>query len=415
MRTAVEKRFLERDLVLSFDRPVDLLPPERLRAVDTQERRISLTWEPVLVGDVAGYAVLRSPDAEGPFERAGRTVSRFGSVFIDEGPSTGSLGDGRTYHYRIHPFDASGRVGRNYSSVQATTEGPPDVPTGLRAYSHRARRVILNWDASPRASATGYAIYRGPSSGGPWTRVGYVSRRFRTVYEDPVLGDLRVMYYRISALNRFEGESARTEPVRAVTKAEPLPPDGLALQDRRLGAISVRWSRNVERDILAYEVWRSRAGRSAVGEEQQIARIDAPQVEFEDGKVGCGEKVRYRVRAVDADGLVSDFSTPLEVVGAALGAGLERSGGTSIVRWDPARAHGWEGVRVYQHRRLLPDVLLGEGPVATAVHLPALKPGTHKLAVVLTRTPQGEPPVPTPETSPPLELSPPCQIQVRVE
>jgi hypothetical protein len=416
LRAELEQRFLQKDLALSFDPPADLLAPEQIHVVNTEERQVTLAWDPVLVGDVAGYVVRRSAESEGPFEPAGRTVSRFGTVFTDRGPEPGSLGDAKTYHYRIHAFDVAGRVSASYASSRATTEPPPEAPSGLRAYSNRPRLVVLTWEASRSRSVAGYGVYRSPTAAGPWDRVAYVPDRFRTVYEHPVGGDLRVMYYRLTAMNRYRGESESTAPVRAVTKAEPLPPVGLTVTDQRLGSVDLRWEANVERDLAVYEVWRARLEPEGFGEEERVSLVPAPSIELRDEDLGCGERVRYRVRATDADGLISEFSRPLEVVGTDIRVRLESSGDGRVLRWDPGRVEGWIGVRAYRHRRLLPDALLAQANGTREIALPELGSGAHRLAVVLVR-PAVAAPAPRlsiPGRAPSVELAPPCEIEVRL-
>ncbi len=416
LRADLEQRFLESFLELTFDPPANLMAPEQVHVVDTEERQVTLAWDPVLVGDVAGYVILRSGESEGPFEVAGRTVSCFGTVFTDRGPEPGSLGDAQTYYYRIHAFEGAGSVSRTYASSRATTEPPPRAPGGLRAYSNRPRLVVLSWDASPSRSVAGYGVYRSPTAAGPWDRVAYVPDRFRTVYEHPVAGDLRVMYYRLTAMNRYGGESETTEPVRAVTKAEPLPPLGLRVTDQRLGWVDLRWAPNVERDVVAYEVWRVRLDEGGVREEERIGRVSAPSIELRDEDLGCGERVRYRVRATDADGLVSEFSRPLEVSGTDIGVRVESSGDGRVLRWDPDRVEGWMGVRAYRRRRFLPDTLLAQASETREIALPELASGTHRLAVVLVRPAVAAPgpQASIPGAAPSVRLSPPCEIEVQV-
>ena len=193
------------------DRPSDLLPPDALRVTSTEDRQISLAWDPVLVGDVAGYVITRSDTPQGPFSRVGLTESRFGTVFSDEGEGLGALGDGQTYYYRIHPIDSQSRMSRSHAFASATTQPPPEKPGGLQAYSNLPRRVVLTWEPSEHWTVSGYAAYRAPTMAGPFERIANISSRLRAVYEDAVPGDLRVMYYRITALNRFGGESEMTD------------------------------------------------------------------------------------------------------------------------------------------------------------------------------------------------------------
>ena len=129
LREGVERRLPGR-VELSFDRPSDLPPPEGLHPTSTADRSISLAWHPVLVGDVAGYAVMRAADPRAPFELLVRTDSRFAAIATDAGEIEGALGDGTTWHYKVHPYDSQGRVSRSHAYVPATTDPPPSVPEG---------------------------------------------------------------------------------------------------------------------------------------------------------------------------------------------------------------------------------------------------------------------------------------------
>lgn len=370
---------------LVFERPSDLVPPDGLRVTATEDRAIGLAWDPVMVGDVAGYALLRSRGSEAPFAVIGRTESRFGTVYVDRGEEEGQLGDGTTYHYHVHPFDREGRVSRSHAHISATTEPRPDPPGGLRAYSNLPRKVVLAWDPNARASTSGYAVLRSPTVAGPWERVGQTDGRLDTVLEDLVPGDLRVMYYRVVARNRFGGESDQSEPVRAVTKAAPLAPLGLEVARRELGVIALRWQPNVEPDLRAYEVWRATRDGEAWSGEERIAEVPAPGTRFEDGDVACGQDVRYRLRALDHDGLRGDWSEPLATQGATIG--LEFVGGNGSaprLRWDAERAHGLPAARVLEVRRLLPDRELAALVDASEASLGDLQPGPRRVAVLLS-------------------------------
>jgi fibronectin type 3 domain-containing protein len=384
---SLAERLFERDQPLVFDRGSNLLPPEGLRVTSNQDRQIALAWDPVLVGDVAGYAILRAKgNGDEPYVRVGITKSRFGTVFSDTGASAGALGDGQTYTYRIHPYDSHGRISRSHAALLATTEPKPEVPDGLQVYSNLPRSAVLSWKPSDATAVSGYAIYRCPTMAGPWERVTFVPGRLNTVYEDTVPGDLRVMYYRIAAVNRFGGESEPTEqPIRAVTKAEPLPPIGLQASAASLGRADLHWSPNVEPDLASYEVWRALANGSGYGEEVQIAQVPAGTTELADSAIGCGESARYRLRATDADALVSLPSEPLELKGADAGLSLARRDGVLIVSWDPARAGDWTGARVAEVRSALPDREVAIVTQGNEVALPELGAGA-EIRVTFLRT-----------------------------
>lgn len=401
LRSRLEREIFDESLELQVARDVELLPPDGLRVTSTEEREIALAWNPVLIGDVSGYAVFRASVPSGPFVLVGRTGSRFETVYVDRGETEERLGDGETYHYRVHAYDAAGRVTRNHAYVSATTDPRPPPPAGLRVYSNLPRRVVLVWEPSEVRSVVGYAVLRSPTASGNWERVGYADGRFNTVYEDPVPGDLRVMYYRILAVNRFGGESDGTESVRAVTKAEPLPPTGLRVADRGLGWIQLAWLSNVEPDLVAYEVWRTLADDDGWTEETLVAQVEPARTAYRDAGVGCGQRVRYRLRAVDADDLASAHSDALEVRSADLGLALAPE--ARELAWDPDAAAGWPSARVFELRRTLPDRLIAEVQGAARAPLDGLGRGERRLAVELSAN--GNPPTAT---------APRCEITVRL-
>lgn len=365
---------------VSLDPASDLPAPEGMMVSSTTDRQIALAWDPVLVGDVAGYLILRASVPGEEFAALDRTRSRFDTIFVDRGDAPGSLGDDESYVYRIHAYDDRGRASARFATIQATTAPRPEAPQGLRSYSNLPRRVVLRWTPSPDPGVVGYSILRSPTSAGPWETVGEVDDRLESVHEDAVPGDLRVMYYRLTARNRFGGASDMSDPARAVTKAEPLPPYQLHEASRRLGEVTLAWSPNVEGDLVSYEIYRSLWHGDHFGQERRIGVIPAHTTEFTDAEIGCGERARYRLRARDADRLESSPSNPLEVTGESIG--LTASDGELSWRDDLER-EGWTDARISVERRLLPDRLLEHVRGASRSRLPGLGPGEHRLAVTL--------------------------------
>jgi fibronectin type 3 domain-containing protein len=400
-----------RSLELSFDRPSDLLPPEGMRVTSTDGRAVSLAWDPVLLGDVAGYAITRSNKAEGPYDVVGLTYSRFATVYVDRGREKQTLGDGQTYFYRVHPYDGGGHASRSHAFARATTEPAPEKPDSPQAYSSLPRRVVLSWTASERRSVAGYAVLRSPTQAGPWEEVAFVEGRVTTIYEDEVPGDLRVMYYRLQAVNGFGGKSEMSEPVRAVTKAKPLPPLVPKVAQSQLGAIALEWPRNVEPDLVRYELWRApwSEEQARFGEEERVISVDVPATAATDDDVGCGQRIRYRLRAVDDDGLVSDPSEALEVVARDIGLQARASNGRAELRWDAERARGFPTARIVQRRAFWPDRVLGEVRGTTAFPLPPLGSGEQRLEVQLVRPPDAAPDAGAPAAP----RAPACAIVVR--
>ena len=87
-------------------------------------------------------------------------------------------------------------------------------------------------------------------------------------------------------MNAAGGLGVATEPVRAVTKPEPLPPIGLRTVEQRLGANVLAWDRNVEEDIVEYQLYRTLEGEDSP---TLIASLSADETTAADAAVAAGQ------------------------------------------------------------------------------------------------------------------------------
>ena len=201
----------------------DLPAPQRLRAEANVYRAIPLYWDPVLRNEVAGYAIERAGAADAAFERVAVVWGRGESSYVDG--AGGGLADGKTAYYRVRSVSADGHLGAVASTVVVSNTAPrPAPPRGLRSVSRQPREIPLSWRASASDVAAGYVVERSPSPDGPYEVVDTLDGRFATSFVDRDLGNLRVFYYRVATRNAAGATGDPSEPVRGVTKPEPLPP-----------------------------------------------------------------------------------------------------------------------------------------------------------------------------------------------
>lgn len=332
----------------------EIPPPEGLRAASGQLRTVPLKWDPRLTSDVAGYVIERAPAREGPFARLVSIEGHLTMFYVDRGDATASesdapvLDDGATFFYRVRSYTPQGRVSVAASEVVVATTAPaPEAPAGLRAYSYQPRQVPLSWRASRNPMAAGYVVYRSPSSGGPFEPLAQLEGRHTTVYVDSRLGALRVFYYQVTARNAFDAEGPPSEPVRAVTKPEPLPPIGLRTVEQRLGANRLMWEPNVETDITEYRLMRIREGADAP---EVVASVPPDATTAEDDAVVASERVAYALVAVDSDGLQSASSEPIGVEGESYGLSARGESDGVHLTWNPRAEEGFHAARVLRTR-----------------------------------------------------------------
>lgn len=302
---------------LIFDPPSELPPPEGLSAISAQYREVPLSWDPVLRPDVAGYLVESADARDGPFSECAILDDRGVLAWVDRGNPHAPLEDVTTRFYRLRSFGHDRHVSAESSEVVvATTAALPDPPSGLRAYSRQPRSIPLAWEASKDPVVAGYSVERSPGPDGPFEVVAELEGRHTTHLLDSGIGNLRVLYYRVSSLNPGGERGPPSAALRAVTKPAPLPPVGLRVEARRLGAITLAWEPNVEVDLHYYRLLRWRSGET---EPVVVAAVSADRHQVEDTRVGAAEALHYALVAVDRDGLES---RPSEAIGA-LGLGYE--------------------------------------------------------------------------------------------
>jgi hypothetical protein len=300
----------EQEALQLVESPAATLPvPEHVHAGSDGYRVVALQWEPVLRSEVAGYAVERASAPDASFERIAVLRGRGTSSYVDDGGAV-PLGDGIAAYYRLRPFTADGHLAAEASPIVVGGTTPlPDPPPGVRAFSRQPREVPLSWRPAHSEVGSGYVVERSPSEAGPYEEVARIPGRFSTSYVDRGLGNLRVLFYRVSTATPAGIGGPPSDPVRAVTKPEPLPPLGLRLAESSLGRNVLAWDANVEPDIVEYRLVRIRQGtRSKV-----IATVPAETARAVDTDLSAGEGATYAVIAVDRDGLESRPSIPIRV------------------------------------------------------------------------------------------------------
>ena len=186
-------------------------------------------------------------------------------------------------------------------SATADATGGPGRPTGLSWAQEGSDQVRLTWDEPGDVqSGDTYRIVR------DGTQVATVPSGTTTwVDPGPLAHDTRYRY----TVHTVRGAetSGVAGPVEAVLtdNEPPAPPTSFSAQIGGNGYPLLRWARSVSADVSRYEIWRmsvdpdpSRSGW------HPVATLTAAAAEWTDTDPLENEPVRYRIRAVDADGLV---------------------------------------------------------------------------------------------------------------
>lgn len=125
------------------------------------------------------------------------------------------------------PVGEDAHIHLSAAEIAAWRKVPPS-PTGLRVVA--AEENTLTWDPSPAPGVTGYRIYRADAREGPYARIG--ETEVGTERFTDTLPTLRIVWYRVSAVNAKRREGPPSAPVSSddVLMSEVVGPEGGVLE-----------------------------------------------------------------------------------------------------------------------------------------------------------------------------------------
>jgi hypothetical protein len=245
---------------------------------------------------VKEYSVSRSTAASGGYEEIERlrTKRRASLSFKDRDVQTEC-----PYFYRYRVITEQGFISPFSVAARARTKPDPQAPTGLRASGVQARRVFLSWKPNPEKDIHRYIIYRSDAGEKEYKKIGAQPGN-KTDFVDTKLADGKTYYYRIKAVDADGLESEFSQAISAMTKALPPSPKGIEAEGGK-GKITISWEANPQVEITRYYIYRKKAF--------WFKRIGVTRtISYTDAKLRNGKTYRYKVTAVDEDGLESPFS-----------------------------------------------------------------------------------------------------------
>jgi len=245
---------------------------------------------------VKEYIVSRSTAASGAYEEIKRlrTKRRASFSFKDRDVQTDC-----TYLYRYRVITKQGFISPFSEAAKARTKPVPQAPTGLRASGIQARGVSLSWKPNPEKDIQRYIIYRSDAAGKEYKKIEAHPGN-KTDFIDTKLADGKTYYYKIKAVDADGLESEFSQTISAMTKALPPSPKAIKAEGGK-GRITISWEAVSEAEITRYYIYRKKAFR--------FKRIGVTRtITYTDANLRNGNTYRYKVTAVDNDGLESPFS-----------------------------------------------------------------------------------------------------------
>jgi fibronectin type 3 domain-containing protein len=318
---AVESESAPSDLV----EVVTLPPPatvKGLAAVSREVRCVPLTWQASGEADIVRYDIYVSRDPGGPFTKAGSVEGQAANAFTAGGGNPGTLEDEGIYYFTVRAVNTVTAESADCEAVRAVTrEVPPEVRQ-VAAVSARPREVPLSWAASPDTAVMGYEVWRATGEDEDWAQIVRLAGRETTSYLDRggekldtnlgLLKDGTAYQYKVVAYNTANVRSSASVPVQAKTKVIPATPQGLTVSTNTAHTVRLAWQPNPEKDIVGYRIESSKKAENGFRPLTYVAVSNGAALVAEETPLDPGEIRFYRVRAVDAERLESEWCPPLQ-------------------------------------------------------------------------------------------------------
>lgn len=203
--------------------------------------QVSLSW--TASSGAQGYYVWMMPAGD-----TWEQLQPWGAPVTGTTYTVADLTNGVSYSFYVVATGPGGTSGPS-NTVSATPYGVPSPPTNLTATAGNAQ-VSLTWTASQNATA--YNVYRGTTSGGPYTKI--FTGVTATSYADNAVTNGTTYYYVVTATNQF-GESGYSNEVSATpTTGPPAPPNNLTASGGN-AVVSLSW--NASFNASGYNIYRS--------------------------------------------------------------------------------------------------------------------------------------------------------------
>lgn len=259
----------------------------------TAATSVTVTWSSVGNG-VTTYDVLRADD-NSEFLTIASNIGNI-TTYTDTAATNGVA-----YTYQYKPYKGAIPMSTSAASALVTTGTAPLAPANLNVSPLTTTSVQLDW--TQVSNITGYNVYRGTTTGGPYTLAGSVSSLV-TTYTDSTPSAGQTYYYVVTAENSSGVNSSYSPEVGVKLVAAP----GSVAATASPGQIQITWA--AVAGAASYQVRRS---ESASGPFGSIA-TGVAGTSYNDTSIVQGTRYYYIVNAVFAGGLVSTDSASANAV-----------------------------------------------------------------------------------------------------
>ncbi|MGB8194872.1 MAG: PA14 domain-containing protein [Chitinophagaceae bacterium] len=214
-----------------------------------------------------------------------------------------------TYRGRVkEQFGCNAFFSSNFTVIPANGVNKPDAAKNLTAFSPSQTSIQLDWSDNPNPAfnETGFEIYRGTVSGGPYTLIAITGANVLT-YLDQNLPSNKKYFYLVRAINNTSAAPTNSNEANATTKADnsaPTAPGNLRTTVAGRFSVSLKWDASTDdAGVSKYDIYVNGAKLFTTDQTSYIVN-----------ELDSFQRYNFAVRAKDVAGNLSPFSNQISVV-----------------------------------------------------------------------------------------------------
>ncbi len=279
-----------------------ITPVSFFASIDNMPRSAKLIWRPHTDARVKGYKVERQSLEKPEWKEVGFVNGRLNAEYIDSG-----LEDNNVYNYRLRTVTYDKILSEPSTIVRVSTKPLPLPVQGLTATSNLPGRIVLAWNSNETPDFDFYKIYRSESSDGDYD---YHVKTRDIGFTDEVAEPGKIYFYKLSAVDKDGLESPLSAlPAQGSTLVRPAAPvmTSASHVDR---TFRLRWQNSDERTV-SFTLVKTTHHNWVKKTVQKITNIQQPQ--YTDVDIAADIRYEYQVVAVDANGIESEPTEPVEL------------------------------------------------------------------------------------------------------
>jgi len=284
----------------------DKTPPPKPKGVsincDVNTKTIKIDWDAVVSDDLVNYAIFRSNKSNGVFEMVSKPLLNAKTTHYSE--KTPDLN--KYFYYKIASVDTAGNYNRTLSYIAAFRDTTaPKSPVGLKGSIDSMGIVQLSWTPNTEDDIAGYHIYMSNSLSHMFVKISSHTLHSNSFMDSITLKTFTEnIYYKITAID-FHGHFSDFSEIVKLKKPDIIPPFPPSIKsykyDQKEGMVKIKWSPSKSSDLDHHEMYKSNKGKWKL-----VDYFDDKIYEFEDKNIESNKTYKYKIIAIDDDGLRSN-------------------------------------------------------------------------------------------------------------